>query len=1252
MLSLDQMIFENSGRADLAAGVSSFGLVFSPGEIFDASRVAAQIGGVTTSIQLDAKTRYEDGSIRTAVAAVARPALAVGGSVTIDIGAGANQQAAPINLQQGLAGHSFLIDSTNSAGGTQRIDVVGALRAALADGTASFWQSGPLVSQARIALPGEGSQRFVCDVSLYADGNWAVDVQFANDRAMEAGGSWASRQLNVSMDGKTVFDGSLSQGQYQSYHQRFSSDNHNGGQGLGDPGQGWLNIKHDVEALAQAGAVAHYALGQGVSASLLEGYAAMAGGPDWGAPMSANGVTKYMPQTGGRPDIGFTTAPNTAWLISQDPRAAEVALMQAETASAIPWHAWDQANGSWLSTEYYGKLWTDPRGGAGQPGDPQSGGLTRQPDAQTGWVTDSAHQPDLSYVPFLLTGERWMLDNLQAQSAWAVLSTWPLQRGNDQDLLVRDSQVRSAAWSLRQIDAAAWVSPDNSPEQAYFREVSAANWSWLVSQIPAWTALQGETHGWLPGVYGGNGAIPPWQQDFFASTAIAAARHGSADAATFLDWQANFLIGRFTHAAQGFAMHDGAAYVIAAADPTSGRVFTTWAEMGDATRQSGWSNGDGWAQSEGYYGQVALATLSGLAEVSQNPAIAAAATRAYWALLAEAPRFTSPADFARDPTFSIAAPFTQMAPPPQAGTSVSGGSGDDVLNGLVGPMLMTGGSGADRFAFDLSAGVSTRLATDAITDFSLTDGDDVWITRGGTPVVNLAWAGSMTESFSALDHDIALPGRGTTGGSLPMWWVPSTTQGGWLVVDENGDGVLSGNEFALRITSNVPDPSRISRPLDDSQTLVGTAGPDTLLMSDDTPNARGGAGDDIIRGGAGRGMMEGGAGDDVYVVHNAQASVVEQPGEGYDTAWFDVSGATLAANIEKGILFGVATSLNGSAGNDTLVANALLPSLLRGLGGDDTLWSTPLADTLDGGAGDDILRGGGGADLMLGGAGNDHFVVASVATRVVESTGDGTDTAWVMVNDWTLAANVEIGRLAAADATRLLGSEGSDHLVANQTIGSQLWGRGGDDTLWGSVYADTLNGGDGNDIMRGQGGDDQMTGGAGDDQYVVFSPGARLFEAAGGGYDIVYYVGPGTFMLGDEVEEGRLASEGTGLIGNASNNLLVGSNVGLGGVLDGRGGDDIIFGTPDADIITGGAGQDTMYSYGGADRFVYAGSNWGVDQLSGFTVGSAKLDFRGSGLSWRDLFVVPDGDNTLVVHQGSVIFLYGAQAVTQNDFMF
>ena len=93
--------------------------------------------------------------------------------------------------------------------------------------------------------------------------------------------------------------------------------------------------------------------------------------------MSANGVTQYMPQTGGRPDIGITTAPNAAWLMSGDLRAAEYAMGQAEAASAVPWNFWDAAHKAWLNIDNYKNVWTD-YGTNSAAGDALAGSLTQQ----------------------------------------------------------------------------------------------------------------------------------------------------------------------------------------------------------------------------------------------------------------------------------------------------------------------------------------------------------------------------------------------------------------------------------------------------------------------------------------------------------------------------------------------------------------------------------------------------------------------------------------------------------------------------------------------------------------------------------------------------------------------------------------------------------------------------------------------------------------------------------------------------------
>jgi hypothetical protein len=222
--------------------------------------------------------------------------------------------------------------------------------------------------------------------------------------------------------------------------------------------------------------------------------------------------------------------------------------------------------------------------------------------------------------------------------------------GGESVNVVRGNQVRGAAWSLRQLDNAAWTAPDNDPNREYFRVASAGNWAWIRSNIPKWTQEQGELHGCIPGVYGANGALPPWQQDYFASTAAAAARRGNGEALAVLRWMENFLAGRFLAGSKGFSPRDGAAYLIASQENSNEtRPLRTWAETGQTTRRKDMSNGDGWAKTQGDYAQLALQSLAALVDLTGTTE----ARNAYaWLSGAGAP-FTRQQDYRRDPIFNI-----------------------------------------------------------------------------------------------------------------------------------------------------------------------------------------------------------------------------------------------------------------------------------------------------------------------------------------------------------------------------------------------------------------------------------------------------------------------------------------------------------------------------------------------------------------------------------------------------------------------
>ena len=1046
--------------------MTSFGQVFTKGALAAGDDLVAKIGLSTKAAQLDVKSYWDDGSVRMAVVTIARPELAANSAVDVVLGHAANASAASVaavDLAAASSQHSFLVDLTLQGKATQTIDVLGALRDAIASGTASFWQEGPLASQARVEIPVGGSQRLVFDVTAWKGGGLSVEAQFNNDIAMGATGGSVTYTSVISMDGTVVSKETLTQSQYQNWHASFSSNGTDGGQGLGDPSSGWLNIQHDIAALADTGAVATYNLTSGVNQSVLDSLSFAMTSSDWGDPLDTYGIATNMPGAGARPDIGFVTQSNTVWLMTQDARAAAHAMGQAEGAGSVTWHFWDDLHDTWLNTDNYPRLWTDPRGGSGSASNANSGGLSQQISSSAGWTPDTAHQPELSFVPYILTGERWMLDNLYAQASFSEMATWPEVRLNGEGLIARDGGVRPVAWGLRELENAAFAAPDGSVEQAYFRGVADANWAWLVSQIPQWTKDQGEAHGWLP--VGGGVELKPWQQDYFASTVIAAAKRGSADALTFLEWQANFLVGRFTNEANGFNPRDGAAYVLAFTSSDGASDFKTWRAIGQQTEAWGWSNGNGWSASVGDYVQLALATLAGIYDVTGSQA----AADAYWWLLGENPPYVSESTFLSDPTYSLTLPPGGGVSKSITGGSamLTGGRGDDALNGAAGNDTLVGNSGQDRLIANAgNDSVSGGSGADSLWGRDGADtldggtgidylvggaGDDVYIVDGARDVV--------IESAGA-GHDLV---RATASFTLR-----ANVEDLTLIGVGNHRG--TGNALANVITGNAQD-----------NLLNGGGGNDTLI---------GGGGDDSLVGGAGADSAVGGAGNDWYWIENANDRVVESAGGGIDRVISRIS-YTLPANVERLSLVGTGT-MTGE-GND--LANTIIgnggKSILNGLGGNDVLWG--------GGVSADTLDGGTGADRMLGQGGNDLYIVDNARDVVNEPLNGGMDTVQASVTH-TLAANVEVLLLtggAAIDGT-------------GNALGNSITGNGAANLLSGMAGADTLSGGVGNDTLVGGAGADSLIGGGGQDAFrfnaasefgdriADFSPGVDHIEIARG----------------------------------------------------------------------------------------------------------------------------------------------------------
>lgn len=265
--------------------------------------------------------------------------------------------------------------------------------------------------------------------------------------------------------------------------------------------------------------------------------------------------------------------------------------------------------------------------------------------------------------------------------------------------------------------------------------------------------------------------------------------------------------------------------------------------------------------------------------------------------------------------------------------------------------------------------------------------------------------------------------------------------------------------------------------------ILGLGGNDVLNGLAGNDILDGGAGNDTLDGGLGADVMLGGLGNDIYIVDNVGDQVIEAAGGGTDTVRTTLQEYGLGANVEHLTFIGT---------------------------GNFTGYGNELANTIIGGAGNDVLDGGAGIDRLVGGAGNDSYYVDNPGDVTVETAGGGIDTVYSTASSYTLRANVEnyvhLGT-GAADATgnglanQMTGGAAAD-ILRGQGGDDVLSGMGGNDTLYGGAGADSLLGGEGGDTLFGEGGNDILDGGDGDD--ILDGGAGNDIMIGGAGNDTLY----------------------------------------------------------------------------------------------------------------------------------------------------
>lgn len=369
---------------------------------------------------------------------------------------------------------------------------------------------------------------------------------------------------------------------------------------------------------------------------------------------------------------------------------------------------------------------------------------------------------------------------------------------------------------------------------------------------------------------------------------------------------------------------------------------------------------------------------------------------------------------------SVTGHVTQSSP--AAGLDViDGGDGDDVLFGVGNMDKMYGGAGND-----LIVGGSD---TDQIYGG---DGDDV-IYGGGEGAASDFISGSDL-LYGGDGNDVIYAGIGSDrlqggGGS-------DVLDGGPGLDDETDYSdktatvfvALDGARDSIAYVGGVAEDT-----LRNIEHVTGGAGDDVLIGDDGANRLRGGSGNDVLRGGIGSDVLDGGAGAGDWADYSDKIASVSVVLSGTSNGASDPISTVFVNGVAEDTLFSV-ESVQGGAGNDVLVGDRYINELL-------------------GGGGNDILRGGGGKDVLNGGAGID----------------------WADYSDKSAAVSMTLQWNGTSSAT--VGGVVEDTLYDIENVQGGL----GDDLLVGADQANELRGYYGNDGLQGGGGDDVLQGGAGND---------------------------------------------------------------------------------------------------------------------------------------------------------------------------
>lgn len=551
--------------------------------------------------------------------------------------------------------------------------------------------------------------------------------------------------------------------------------------------------------------------------------------------------------------------------------------------------------------------------------------------------------------------------------------------------------------------------------------------------------------------------------------------------------------------------------------------------------------------------------------------------------------------------------------------NVTGGSGDDLLEGNYKNNVINGGAGADSMIGGLGNDI---YYVDNINDLiieNLSEGNDtVYSSVSYTLIDNvesivLTGANQIdgfgnSSSNNLIGNSAANLLEGYAGNDILNGGAGADTMIGGIgsdtyYIDNIGDVVIEnsgeGTDSVSSAVSYTLGDNLENFALSGSASINGIGNDLTNIINGNSAAniLIGNGGNDTLNGSTGADTMIGGIGNDYYYVNEVGDVIIENSGEGIDAVASYIS-YTLDVSLENITLQGSAAingygndsnnSMSGNSGNNLLV----------GYGGND------------------VINASSGVDTMIGGTGNDVYYVDNINDLIVENLSEGNDTVYTSVS-YTISSNVE-------------------YFVLNSTASINGYGSDTDNYILGGTGNNILSGGAGNDTLNGSSGIDTMYGGTGNDTMYVQNVGDVVIEYANEGTDLIYSAI--SMTIPDNVENLTMTGvSAINAIGNDLNNYIIGNAIN--NILEGGLGNDTLNGSTGNDTMIGEVGDDVYYTDSSSDVII-ENANEGIDTVNSsysYTLGvnlenlvlTSTVNHNGTGNALDNVITGTIGNNAL-----------------------